>query len=128
MLEWLRVIYDTLLQLAKVSFVNVIVISSFLAYLLFQVLAPLVKKGYPKAKQLFKERKAIKHQLSVKLNLARTSNDGLETMGFTSRKITSTFSQKIGGLLTNSGRAYRVERLISLDLSTSFCQTRSETL
>lgn len=68
MLEWLRVIYDTLLQLAKVSFVNVIVISSFLAYLLFQVLAPLVKKGYPKAKQLFKERKAIKHQLSVKLN------------------------------------------------------------
>lgn len=68
MLEWLRVIYDTLLQLAKVSFVNVIVISSFLAYLLFQVLAPLVKKGYPKVKQLFKERKAIKHRLSAKLD------------------------------------------------------------
>ncbi|WP_274656808.1 hypothetical protein [Streptococcus equinus] len=41
--------------------------SGFLAYLLFQVLAPLVKKGYPKAKQLFKERKAIKHRLSAKL-------------------------------------------------------------
>ena len=67
MLEWLRVIYDTLLQLAKVSLVNVIVMSGFLAYLLFQVFAPLVKKGYPKAKQLFKERKAIKHQLIVKL-------------------------------------------------------------
>ena len=68
MLEWLRVIYDTLLQLAKVSFVNVIVISSFLAYLLFQVLAPLVKKAYPKVKQLFKERKVIKHRLSAKLD------------------------------------------------------------
>ena len=68
MLEWLRVIYDTLLQLAKESFVNVIVISSFLAYLLFQVLAPLVKKAYPKVKQLFKERKVIKHRLSAKLD------------------------------------------------------------
>ena len=68
MLEWLKVIYDTLLQLAKVSLVNVIVMSGFLAYLLFQVLAPLVKKGYPKAKQLFKERKAIKHRLTVKLD------------------------------------------------------------
>lgn len=68
MLEWLKVIYYTLLQLAKVSLVNVIVMSGFLAYLLFQVLAPLVKKGYPKVKQLFKERKAIKHQLTVKLD------------------------------------------------------------
>lgn len=67
MLEWLRMIYYTLLQLAKVSLVNVMVLSGFLAYLLFQVLAPLVKKGYPKAKQLFKDRKAIKHRLSVKL-------------------------------------------------------------
>ncbi|TFH45047.1 hypothetical protein E3305_02245 [Streptococcus equinus] len=56
-----------LLQLAKASLVNVIVMSGFLAYLLFQVLAPLVKKDYPKAKQLFKERKAIKHRLSAKL-------------------------------------------------------------
>ncbi|WP_288623464.1 VirD4-like conjugal transfer protein, CD1115 family [uncultured Streptococcus sp.] len=68
MLEWLKVIYYTLLQLAKVSLVNVIVMSGFLAYLLFQVLAPLVKKGYPKVKQLFKERKAIKHRLTVKLD------------------------------------------------------------
>lgn len=68
MLEWLRVIYDTLLQLAKVSLVNVIVMSGFLAYLLFQVLAPLVKKAYPKVKQLFKERKVIKRRLTVKLD------------------------------------------------------------
>ena len=68
MLEWLRAIYYTLLQLAKVSFVNVMVMSGFLAYLLFQVLTPLVKKGYPKVKQLFKERKAIKHRLTVKLD------------------------------------------------------------
>ncbi|WP_315460474.1 type IV secretory system conjugative DNA transfer family protein, partial [uncultured Streptococcus sp.] len=68
MLEWLKVIYDTLLQLTKVSLVNFIVLIGFLAYLLFQVLAPLVKKGYPKVKQLFKERKAIKHRLSAKLD------------------------------------------------------------
>lgn len=68
MLEWLRVIYDTLLQLAKVSLVNVIVMSGFLAYLLFQAFAPLVKKGYPKAKQLFKERKVIKRRLTAKLD------------------------------------------------------------
>lgn len=36
MLEWLQVIYYTLLQLAKVSLVNLIVMSGFLAYLLFQ--------------------------------------------------------------------------------------------
>lgn len=68
MLEWLKVIYDTLLQLTKVSLVNFVVLIGFLAYLLFQVLAPLVKKGYPKVKQLFKERKAIKHRLSAKLD------------------------------------------------------------
>ncbi|MCC9883336.1 type IV secretory system conjugative DNA transfer family protein [Streptococcus agalactiae] len=68
MLEWLEVIYYTLLQLTKVSLVNFVVMIGFLAYLLFQLLAPLVKKGYPKAKQLFKDRKAIKHRLIVKLD------------------------------------------------------------
>ena len=91
MLEWLRVIYDTLLQLAKVSLVNVIVMSGFLAYLLFQVLAPLVKKAYPKVKQLFKERKVIKRRLTVKLDqfketLATPPNDRLETMGMSSEE------------------------------------------
>lgn len=68
MLEWLPVIYNTLLQLAKVSLVNAIVMSGFLAYLLFQLIMPLVKKGCPKAKQLFKERKAIKQRLIFKLD------------------------------------------------------------
>lgn len=67
MLEWLQVIYYTLLQLAKVSLVNLIVMSGFLAYLLFQVFAPYGKKGYLKAKQLIKERKAIKHRLATKV-------------------------------------------------------------
>lgn len=80
MLEWLKVIYYTLLQLAKVSLVNVIVMSGFLAYLLFQVLAPLVKKGYPKAKQLFKERKAIKHRLSAKLEQFKETWQHRQTM------------------------------------------------
>lgn len=80
MLEWLKVIYYTLLQLAKVSLVNVMVLSGLLAYLLFQVLAPFVKKGYPKAKQLFKERKAIKHRLTVKLEQFKEAWQNRQTM------------------------------------------------
>ena len=82
MLKWLQVIYDTLLQLAKVNLVNVIVMSGFLAYLLFQVLAPLVKKGYPKAKQLFKERKAIKHRLTVKLDQHKETLQQRQVIGW----------------------------------------------
>ena len=67
MLEWLQMIYYTLLQLAKVSPFNTVIMSGFLAYLLYQVLDPLVETAYPKTKELLKERKAIKQQLTVKL-------------------------------------------------------------
>ena len=82
MLEWLKVIYYTLLQLTKVSLVNFVVMIGFLAYLLFQVVAPLVKKGYPKAKQLFKERKAIKHRLTVKLDQHKETLQQRQAIGW----------------------------------------------
>ena len=82
MLEWLKVIYYTLLQLTKVSLVNFVVMIGFLAYLLFQVVAPLVKKGYPKAKQLFKERKAIKHRLTVKLDQHKETLQQRQVIGW----------------------------------------------
>ena len=82
MLEWLKVIYYTLLQLTKVSLVNFVVMIGFLAYLLFQVLAPLVKKGYPKVKQLFKERKAIKHRLTVKLDQHKETLQQRQAIGW----------------------------------------------
>lgn len=73
MLEWLRVIYYTLLQLAKVSRFNTIVMTCCLAYLLVQVLVPLIKKGYLKARQLIKEREAIKYRLVTKVEQIKKS-------------------------------------------------------
>lgn len=73
MLEWLQVIYYTLLQLAKVSRFNTIVMTCCLAYLLVQVLVPLIKKGYLKARQLIKEREAIKYRLVTKVEQTKKS-------------------------------------------------------
>ncbi|WP_286783384.1 VirD4-like conjugal transfer protein, CD1115 family [Streptococcus sp. UBA4344] len=73
MLEWLQVIYYTLLQLAKVSRFNTIVMTCCLAYLLVQVLVPLIKKGYLKARQLIKEREAIKYRLVTKVEQIKKS-------------------------------------------------------
>ncbi|SFC05391.1 Type IV secretory system Conjugative DNA transfer [Streptococcus gallolyticus] len=69
MLSWLQAIYYTLIQLAKVSRFNLVVIIGFLGYLSFQLFSwiqPYIKKSYQKVNQLFSDRELLKQKVNAK--------------------------------------------------------------